>query len=120
MERKEKHDETEDTGGFRVQEVCETYGLKRDLLPRLTGYSTRAIANWASGRKPSEGTARHWAETERLLEAVSEVIQAERVGAWLKAPNKAFEGSTPLQVIERGESGRIWLMIHELASGQPG
>jgi hypothetical protein len=26
---------------------------------------------------------------------------------WLDTPNPAFEGSTPLQVIERGESGRL-------------
>jgi hypothetical protein len=41
------------------------------------------------------------------------------VGEWLKTPNEAFDGSTPLQVIERGESDRIWRMIYQLQTGEP-
>ena len=115
-----EHNPDADTGGFKVREVCETYGLKRDVLTRLTGFSPRAIANWAGGQKPSTGTTQRWTETERLLQALGGVVQSGKVGAWLKTSNQAFQGSTPLQVIERGESGRIWLMIYELASGQPG
>jgi len=29
------------------------------------------------------------------------------------------DGSTPLQVIERGETDRIWRMVYELESGEP-
>jgi hypothetical protein len=35
-------------------------------------------------------------------------------------PNLAFEGSTPLQVVERGESDRLWRMIWELRMGNWG
>ena len=42
------------------------------------------------------------------------------VGRWLKQPNPAFDGSTPLQVVERGEMDRIWRMLYDLESGQPG
>ncbi len=31
----------------------------------------------------------------------------------------AFDGSTPLQVIERGETDRIGRMVYELESGEP-
>jgi hypothetical protein len=41
------------------------------------------------------------------------------IGPWLKEPNPAFDGSTPLQVIERGEIDRLWRMINELQSGEP-
>jgi hypothetical protein len=40
--------------------------------------------------------------------------EEERIG-W----NPAFDGSTPLQVIERGETDRIWRMVYELESGEP-
>lgn len=55
-----------------------------------------------------------------LREALVDLIhnQAE-VTAWLETPNEAFEGSTPLQVIERGESDRLWRMIYFLRSGEP-
>src|ERR1700751_4782457 len=42
----------------------------------------------------------------RLFDALAEVVPASQIGPWLDIPNSAFEGSTPLQVIERGESDR--------------
>ena len=42
---------------------------------------------------------------------------ASQIGPWLDTPNPAFEGSTPLQAIERGESDRLWRMIWELRIG---
>ncbi len=41
-------------------------------------------------------------------------------GRWLKQPNADFDGSAPLQVVERGEMDRIWRMLYNLGSGQPG
>jgi hypothetical protein len=57
---------------------------------------------------------------DRLLDALARVMQPQQVGQWLKSPNPAFDGSTPLQVVERGESDRIWRMLYDLESGQPG
>ena len=51
---------------------------------------------------------------------LARVLKAEQIGHWLKAPNPAFDGSTPLQVIERGEMDRIWRMLYDIESGQPG
>ncbi len=42
-------------------------------------------------------------ELERLFEALSKLVDAKRIGTWLNRSNPAFEGSTPLQIIERGE-----------------
>lgn len=47
------------------------------------------------------------------------LVDAKAIGSWLMQPNPAFDGSTPLQVIERGENDRLWRMIYELESGQP-
>ena len=38
----------------------------------------------------------------------------------LQEPNSAFEGSTPRQVIEPGETDRIWPMIYTIESGAAG
>ena len=53
-------------------------------------------------------------------EALAEVVPASQIGPWLDTLNPAFDGSTPLQVIERGESGRLWPMIGELRVGNSG
>ena len=60
------------------------------------------------------------AEMARLLESLSRVMEPSLVDRWLKQPNPAFDGSTPQQVIERGEIDRIKRLVHELESGQPG
>ena len=56
----------------------------------------------------------------RLLDGLARVMKPVQVGHWLKLPNAAFDGSTPLQVVERGELDRIWRMLFDLESGQPG
>ncbi len=58
------------------------------------------------------------AETARLYARLEEAFgSATDLAAWLKAPNPAFGGSQPLQVIERGEIDRLWRMIYFLESG---
>jgi hypothetical protein len=56
----------------------------------------------------------------RLLAALAEVVPTPEIGQWLDTPNTASEGSTPLQVIERGETDRIWCMIPEIKTGASG
>ncbi len=59
-------------------------------------------------------------EMDRLLDGLARVMEPAQVGRRLKAPNPAFDGSTPLHVVERGEVDRIWRMLYDLESGQPG
>jgi len=47
-------------------------------------------------------------------------MQPAQIGRWIKSPNPAFDGSTPLQLVERGELDRIWQMLYDLESGHPG
>jgi hypothetical protein len=55
-----------------------------------------------------------------MFSALEKLVPASTVGPWLMQASEAFAGSTPLQVIERGELDRIWRMIYELESGEPG
>lgn len=102
-----------------VNVLCATYALKREELGRLTGFSLRALADWASGDLPSQPAQRRLHEVRRLLDALSEIVKRERIPQWLHQPNPAFAPMTPLQVIELGEIDRLWAMVHDLASGQP-
>ena len=54
-----------------------------------------------------------------LFDALAEVVTASQIGSWLDTPNPAFEASTPIEVIERGQSDRIWRMW-ELRGGNSG
>ena len=100
-----------------VQALCEDYNLKREELGRLTGFSLRALADWASGDLPSQPAKRRLHEVRRLLDALSEIVKRESIPQWLHQRNRAFGNLTPLQVIEVGEMDRLWAMVHKLGSG---
>ena len=106
-------------GAISVKGLASRYGISYDTLTRMTGFSLRAVSNWSQGSKPSSSTARRLTEIKRLFAALEELVSPEAIGPWLKEPNAAFDGSTPLQVIERGETDRIWRMAYELGSGEP-
>jgi hypothetical protein len=77
------------------------------LFPQRTGFSPRAVAHWAGGRKPSTSTGRRLTELKRIFETLEKLVAKKTIGPWLKESNTAFDGSTPLQVIERGETDRF-------------
>ena len=92
-------------------------GLRRDLLARLAGYPERQISEWEAGGAMSEASLGRLREVERLRDRLAEVVRAEAIPAWLEAPNPAFAGQTPLEVVERGGVGRLWQMLTYLESG---
>ena len=96
------------------------FKLPQPIVVRLTGFSPRSVAKWGQGEPPSAKQEKAIIEMDRLLDGLTRVMEAAEVGRWLKTPNPAFDGSTPLQVVERGESDRIWRMLFDLESGQPG
>ena len=97
-----------------------TFRLPQPLLVRLTGFSPRSVAKWSHGEMPSPKQDKALVEMDRMLDGLSRVMEPAQVGRWLKQPNAAFDGSTPLQVVERGELDRIWRVLFDLESGQPG
>ena len=103
-----------------VKALCETYDLKREELGRLTGFSLRALSDWAAGELPSQPAKRRLHEVRRLLDALAEIVKPESIPKWLHQTNLAFAPLTPLQVIELGEIDRLWAMVYDLGSGQPG
>ena len=105
--------------GVSLRDLTHRYGISYDTLTRMTGFSLRAVSNWSQGSKPSSSTARRLTEVKRLFAALEKLVSPEAIGPWLKEPNPAFDGSTPLQVIERGETDSIWRMVYELESGEP-
>ena len=106
-------------GGFSsstisVRGIRQKFGVSQEEMARVTGYSTRSVAGWESGQLVSDSARQKLIETDRLRSALSQIIPEGQLGEWLRTPNAAFEGQTPIQIIERGESDRIWQMIFQL------
>ena len=51
--------------------------------------------------------------------AARSTIAIREKHAWTEEPNDGFDGSTPLQVVERGEVDRVWQMIFAIRTGHP-
>ncbi|MCE9552148.1 MAG: helix-turn-helix domain-containing protein [Planctomycetes bacterium] len=102
-----------------VRLLRQSLGLSRKLFSRLCHYSERAIADWESGGALGGPSQQRMLELKRLYDGLVGVIDADFVGQWLQAPNDAFDGLKPLEVIERGQMDRIWRMIYLLESGVP-
>jgi DNA-binding transcriptional regulator YiaG len=103
-----------------IREFCREINITMDTFTRLVGASRRTVATWLAGNPPNRANQRNVSEMSRLFDALAEVVPASQIAPWLDTPNPAFEGSTPLQVIERGESDRLWRMIWELRIGASG
>ena len=103
-----------------LRQYSTTFKMAQPAVVRLTGFSPRSVAKWSEGVLPSPKQERALVEMDRLVDGLARVMRAAQIGSWLKSPNPAFDGSTPLQVVERGEMDRIWHMLFDLESGQPG
>ena len=104
-----------------ISRFQKDFGLTQPVVVRLTGYSPRSVASWSKGVKATEPARRKFTELVRLFDALADLMDDPRqVAGWLQVPNPAFDGSTPRQVIERGETDRLWRMIHAIESGEPG
>jgi DNA-binding XRE family transcriptional regulator len=95
-------------------------GLTRADFARLVGLSERSVATWETGADLRESSLRTIVEVGRLYAKLRQSFATpDDLADWLKTPNKAFAGSQPLQVIERGEIDRLWRMVYFLESGSP-
>ena len=103
-----------------VRRLSRTYNLSNEAVSRVTGASPRTVSYWNAGIAPQRSSAQKIREVTRLFDALSDIIKAKTIGPWLQRPNDAFDGSTPLQVMERGENDRLWRMIWQLREGNSG
>lgn len=103
-----------------LRQYSATFKMPQPVVGRLTGFSARSVAKWSEGVLPSSKQEKALVEMDRLLDGLARVMRPAQIGQWLKSPNPAFDGSTPIQVVERGELDRIWRMLYDLESGQPG
>lgn len=101
-------------------DLRERLGVTRDVLARLLGLSPRKLADLErDDSKASESTRRRLIEALRLQRALASLMKPGAVGAWLVTPNASFDNFKPLELVERGESDRLWAMVHQLESGEP-
>ncbi len=103
--------------GAGASRLRERLMLTQAQFAPMLAVSIRSLATLEAGIAPTAATKRRLTELARLTQALSEVVDKKAIGTWLQTPNQAFQGLKPVEVIERGETDRIWEMIHALRSG---
>ena len=105
--------------GQLVSEVRCSLGVTRELFARMTGFSIRAISGWEAGRPLSEAAVRRIKEMKRLRDALADGIRPEFIPQWLDSPCAGLGGLKPVEVLERGETDRLWRTVLLIGSGMP-
>lgn len=105
--------------GGRQLMIRQRLGFTRPQFARLVPVSERSLAEIEKGKPAGEAVKRSVTQIQRLVTALEEVMERQAVGPWLTTPNEAFGGLKPLEIVERGETDRIWTMIYQLRSGTP-
>jgi len=98
-------------------ELRNNLHMAREIFSRLVDVSVRTIAEVESKQKKVDKLQRNYIEVKRLYDSLCEVVEADSLGDWFNTPNDAFDGFKPVEVIERGEIGRLWEMFYRLRSG---
>jgi hypothetical protein len=100
--------------------LAKDAGMNYDMLAKSLSVSRRSISGWLSGREPERINRVRINEFGRLVAELQSIIKPEKLKTWWYQPVENFGGSTPLQVLERGESDRLWRMIWEIREGNRG
>jgi uncharacterized protein (DUF433 family) len=114
--------------GATPEGIVQSYDTLQlaDVYAVLTWYlrNKAEVEDYLRRREEEAATIRRTIEASQpdraeLRARLTEVMKKESLGKWLQTPNEAFDGLKPLEVIEHGESDRIWAMIYFLRSGVP-
>ena len=102
----------------QLMDLRKKLGITQKTFAQLASSSQRAVARWEAGEKPGDQMKRTLAELRRLYSGLSGVMKGDSIAEWLSIPNPAFDNLKPIEVIERGESDRLWKMIYYLEAGE--
>jgi transcriptional regulator with XRE-family HTH domain len=104
-----------------LKQIRSALGVSQQIMARLIGVSTRLLAGIENGTHAvSDDVNRGATEFRRLYTALIEAgLEPPELGKWLITENKGFSGARPIEVIEHGESDRIWRMLYHLNQGMP-
>ncbi len=106
------------TADHSVAALRSGLAMPRSKFARLVGRTERAVIDWELGKASPQGLSQQRVrELERLTAALGKLFERRVLGKWFETPNPVFGGLKPTEVIERGETDRLWQMIFELKAG---
>ena len=99
----------EQTKSYEVKRVRADLDLSREKLARVFDVSAKTIERWeAKGSLPKDAAGRRLlAELREIVDLATIVFGTEGMRRFLALPLPGYDGATPLQLIERRQSGAV-------------
>jgi DNA-binding XRE family transcriptional regulator len=97
----------------------ELLGWSRTQLGHVLNASDRAIVNWEQGAPMSPVYAAKLRELQSVCRELAQLMTPEEIGPWLLTDMDEFEGRSPADLLNKGETGRLWSSLFYLRSGMP-
>jgi DNA-binding transcriptional regulator YiaG len=104
---------TIEIGGIRKQ-----LGLTQEQLSTALKISPRTVQNWEAGIGLSQLEKRA-ADIAEFVDLLNDYISSEKQHDWLRTPNQAFGGPTPLEMLMAGRVRDAIIEFRRLQAGQP-
>lgn len=99
----------EQTKSYEVKRVRADLDLSREKLARVFDVSAKTIERWeAKGALPKDAAGRRLlAELREIVDLATVVFGTDGMRRFLSLPLPGYEGASPLQLIERRQSGVV-------------
>ncbi len=101
-----------------VGAIRKRLGLKQEQLGAAIKVSPRTVQNWEAGVGLSQVDKRA-ADVADLAEVVKDYIRPGQGARWLRTPNEALGGGTPLDLLLAGRVRDLIVEFRRLQAGQP-
>jgi len=104
---------TEQTRSYEVKRVRADLDLSREKLARVFDVSAKTIERWeAKGSLPKDAAGRRLlAELREIVDLATIVFGTDGMRRFLALPLPGYDGATPLQLIERRQSGAVLALL---------
>jgi transcriptional regulator with XRE-family HTH domain len=101
-----------------VAAIREQLGLTQAQLATALKVNPRTVQNWEAGVGLSQLEKRA-ADIAEFTDIMNDYVRGEKQGEWLRSPNEAFGGQTPVELLLSGRVRDAIVEFRRLQAGQP-